>query len=210
MTGNYEIRIGKNLQEAWNLFLKAPEIFITIALLQFALSIVLNYVPGLGFLASLLLIAAVVPAYILVADEVSRTGRGSLKGLKNQLLEVLPQMVVMLFIKLTFIGVGIIFFVIPGIYLAVIYLFADFFCVLEKKTFWEALEASRALVKGNWFPVFGLACVFFLVLFTGFLFLGVGVVISGPLSLLLLYAAFRDIRSQTGVTPGVIDAEIVP
>jgi uncharacterized membrane protein len=208
MTVNYEIRIGKSLQDAWNTFLKAPEVFIALMLGQFALSFVLPRIPNLGFLLWLLVASFTIPSFVLVAEAVRRNGRASFDSLRP-LLSLTPQLVGVFLVKSFLVGLGFVLLFVPGVYLLTVYAFAEVIAAVEKKTFWSAMEASRQLVKGHWFPVFGLVFVACLIVFAGFMLLGVGMLVSVPVGTLLIHAAYRDIRAQTGVIPQVIDAEIV-
>jgi hypothetical protein len=211
MTGKYNIRIGKSLQEAWNLFLAAPEIYICVALLQFAAGMILSRVPGLGWLSWVLLGAFSLPSTALIA-EATQGGRKATFACLKPLGVMAPQLIVLSLLKTTLITVGILLFFIPGAFLAVVWAFAEFICALEGKTFWESMQASRALVKGHWFPVAGLCSVVFLVVIAGFLFLGVGMLVTAPVGSIMMYAAFKDIHSQMASNVGgtVIDAEILP
>jgi hypothetical protein len=212
MTGKYEIRIGKNLQSAWETFLKAPEIFIALMLGQFALSFVLPKIPGLGVLIWVLVASFTIPSFVLVAEAVRRDGRAKLDCLRP-LLSLAPQLIAVFLLKSILVGIGSIILFVPGVYLFTIWAFAEVIATVEKKTFWEAMESSRLLVRGNWFPVFGLVAVALIIVFAGVMLLGVGMLVSVPMGTLLVHAAYRDIRAQTGMIsarePEIIDAEIV-
>lgn len=53
------------------------------------------------------------------------------------------------------VGLGFILLILPGIYLAVGLAFTAFFVILDGKGPVESMSASRALVKGRWWSVFG-------------------------------------------------------
>ena len=89
--------------------------------------------------------------------------------------------------------VGFLALILPGIYLSVGYIFTPFFIVFRKMDFWQAMEASRKLVHPQWFSIFGFLMVLALINLLGFLALGVGLLITVPLSYCALYAAFDDI-----------------
>jgi hypothetical protein len=193
MTQNYQIRIGNALQKAWNIFLKAPEIFSLLVLgFGFAYYVV-SQLPGAGPLLGLLLMAMAMPSIVVIAEKIRASGGAKFSDL-SALMVFAPQILMVFVLKAIFVRLGLCLLISPGIYIAVIYSFAELFVLLEGKTFWEALEASRALVAGNWFQVFGLT-VFCMVLFaSGLLLAGIGVLLTGPLSILVLYCAFRELK----------------
>jgi uncharacterized membrane protein len=91
------------------------------------------------------------------------------------------------------IGLGFVLLILPGIYLAVAYMFALPFAVAQRMDFWTAMEASRKLITKNWFSFFGFALVLFLMNVAGALLLGVGLLVSIPLSFCAIAAAYADI-----------------
>jgi uncharacterized membrane protein len=93
---------------------------------------------------------------------------------------------------------GFLLLVLPGIYLTVSYIFANQFVLFKGMSFWPAMEKSRKLVTQSWFAVFGLCFVTFCIGFLGFLLLGVGLLVSVPVAVLMLYYGFRDIQAQVG------------
>ena len=92
-----------------------------------------------------------------------------------------------------FIILGLIALIIPGIYLLVGYIFTPFFIVFEKMDFWEAMERSRKLVHKEWLSFFVFLIVLFLFNILGLLALGIGVLLTIPISFCAIYAAFDDI-----------------
>ncbi len=53
-----------------------------------------------------------------------------------------------------FIGIGTILLIIPGVYLAVAYMFASYLVVDRRLDFWPAMELSRRTVTPRWFGYF--------------------------------------------------------
>ena len=53
-----------------------------------------------------------------------------------------------------FIGIGTILLIIPGVYLAVAYLFASYLVIDRGLDFWPAMELSRRTVNPRWFGFF--------------------------------------------------------
>lgn len=195
MTKTYEIRIGKYLQTAWETFLKAPEIFIFATLGAMALLYLGARIPVIGGLINLLTSVFLAPAFYLWAEQARTEGRATFSEAKK-LVPVAPQLVVLFIVKSALIIIGTICLVLPGIYLAIAYVFSTQAVCLEGKTFWDALESSRKTVNRNFFGILGLGLVCALIILTGMLFVGVGLLAALPITYLMLHAAYHDIRAQ--------------
>lgn len=194
-----EIKIGKSLQAAWQIFLKAPEIFTLLTLGYFAANFFLSRIPGVGTLIVVLICSFSLPAYAVIAEKIRLTGQAKFSDLQA-LVQMAPQLLFVSVLEWIFITIGLCLLILPGIYIAVIYTFAQLFVVMQGKTFWEAMEASRQLVNKNWFGVFGLKLFIYLLILTGFLLVGIGILVTGPLAALTLYCVFRDITEPTIIT----------
>ena len=203
MTQQIEIRVGKALQDAWQIFLKGPELFLVLSFGYCVANYVLAKLPFVGPLLANLAAALLLPAVVLIAEKIRTAGKASFNDLMP-LMNMAPQLVLVYLLKIIFVTLGLFLLLIPGIYLAVAYVFAELFVMLHGKTFWEALEASRALVRGNWFTIFGLCLFCFILLMAGLLLVGIGILLTIPLSILVLYCAFRQILSTP--TPEVLSA----
>jgi hypothetical protein len=91
------------------------------------------------------------------------------------------------------VSLGLLALILPGIYLAVGYVFAPFFIIFGKLEFWEAMKTSRRLVHREWLSVFGFILILGLLNLAGVLALGIGVIFTIPVTYCALYAAFDDI-----------------
>lgn len=102
--------------------------------------------------------------------------------------------------------IGLFALVIPGIYLAVSYMFAVLFGIFGGFDFWTSLEYSRKLVTRNWWKFFR----FFLILVVmnligaafvlinpvaAILFI-VAICISLPMTFLVIYVVFEDLTKE--------------
>jgi len=92
-----------------------------------------------------------------------------------------------------FIGIGTILLVIPGIYLAVAYLFASYLVVDRRLDFWPAMELSRRTVTPRWFGYFAFMLLLALLNLAGALLLGLGLLVTIPLSFCAVTAAYADL-----------------
>lgn len=76
---------------------------------------------------------------------------------------------------------GFIFFILPGIYIAVMYMFTQVLVVDKNLSFWEAMELSRKVVTKKWFFFFGYTVIITLLSIASLLTLGIGFIWFVPL-----------------------------
>lgn len=96
---------------------------------------------------------------------------------------------------LLFIGILLL---IPAIYLGVAYTFSIPFVIDRRADFWSAMETSRKLITRHWFPFFGFSIVLFLINLAGFIACCVGLLLTAPLTVCAIAAAYENI---VGLTP---------
>lgn len=96
---------------------------------------------------------------------------------------------------------GLILCILPGIYLAVGYVFALPLVIDKKMEFWTAMEVSRRVVHGHWWSTFALVIMLALIAFGGFLLCGVGALITIPLSSAALMYVYEDLFGAQAATP---------
>ena len=91
------------------------------------------------------------------------------------------------------IAVGLLLCVLPGIYLAIGYTFALPLIIDKKYDFWTAMEVSRRVVHRQWWTIFGLALMLFLLNIIGLLACLVGCIVTAPLTVAAIQYAYEDI-----------------
>lgn len=98
-----------------------------------------------------------------------------------------------------FITIGTLFFILPGLYFLISYFFAIPFALFHGIDFWQALELSRKRIGVN-LPIF---IVFFFTLLIinliGAMFLGLGLLVTVPLSFISIYKAFQSVVGTRGL-----------
>ena len=94
------------------------------------------------------------------------------------------------------VGIGIAFCFLPGIYLAVAWLFAAPLVIDKQMGFWEAMEFSRKMVTKHWFVVFGFLIVYSLVVMAGLIAFCVGFFVTMPIGIAAVMCAYENIFSQ--------------
>ena len=98
-------------------------------------------------------------------------------------------------VAMIFMAIGMVFLVLPGIYLAVSYVFVIPIIVLYKEDLplMDTLEGSRKVISKKWWNFFGFGFLLLGVNILGVLALGIGVLVSVPVSACAMYAAYEDI-----------------
>ena len=89
--------------------------------------------------------------------------------------------------------IGFVLCILPGIYLAVGYVFALPLVIDKQMDFWTAMEVSRRVVHEHWFSVFALVIVLALFALAGFLLCGIGALISIPVASAALMFVYEDL-----------------
>lgn len=94
------------------------------------------------------------------------------------------------------VAAGFVLLIVPGIYFMVSYLFASAIVVDYGVEFWQAMEISRRLVGKHWFRMFGFMLLLILINLLGAMALGVGMLVSIPVSSCALAVAYRGIVGE--------------
>lgn len=91
------------------------------------------------------------------------------------------------------VSIGFLLLIIPGIYLAVAYMFTTFLILDYRMEFWQAMETSRKIISKNWFVFFGFSFVLFAVNLLGGLAFGVGLLVTIPVTACAAAVAYKEI-----------------
>ena len=89
--------------------------------------------------------------------------------------------------------IGFFALIIPGIIVCALYMFTFIFIVEKNMDFWTAMEASRKLVMKNLFEFSIFAFIQIIIVFIGFLLLGVGLLFAVPLIIAAVSCAYEDL-----------------
>lgn len=189
-----ELKPGEYLKTGWGVFKQYPLGFIGFTLVYLVVLGIISYPRGIGWLAAAAIHEPLVAGVIIVAakllQEKSPTFGDFFGGF--QFRYFLP-LVLLGLISRVFITIGIILLIAPGLYLAVSYLFAAPLVVDQRLDFWPAMEGSRRFVHPRWFSFFAFVLLLVLVNIAGVLALGVGLLVSIPVSWCAVVAAYADL-----------------
>lgn len=100
------------------------------------------------------------------------------------------------------VALGIVCCILPGIYLAVCWMFFTPLIILDKRLdFWQAMELARKVVTRHWWQVFGFALVCGLIGLCGVLLCGIGIFIALPIIKAATVYAYEDIFGSRPAAP---------
>ena len=94
------------------------------------------------------------------------------------------------------ITLGLFALVIPGIYLGVGYFFAVLMGMFGGFDTWTAMELSRKLITRNWWKFFGLVLLLTAINVAAVFTLGLGLVITLPMTFFVGYVIFEDLTRE--------------
>jgi hypothetical protein len=197
-------RVTKHFETGWRLFRSRASVFVVSMLLLFlswvVLEIVVVFLHRLGlavwlvlhlawlFLFSGMLVGLHVMALKSVDGEIPRVG--DLFGS----LECGPAYLLAFSIYYLAVSGGLTLLIVPGIYLAIRYcLFAQVITDTSASAL-AALRKAAALAHGNWAPLGALFLIAFLLNIAGMSLLGIGLIISFPVSLLAIAGFYRSLQ----------------
>ena len=198
---DYTFKMDSYFDRGWNIFRQYMWGFIGFLILDnLIISSVLSRLPfplgtnedGQGGILYLLLSFGLTAGYYIVALRIAKNQSKSFGNFFDGFKIIFTIFLVSLVGGLL-IGLGLLFLIIPGIYLAICYFFALLFVVEHRLNFWSALEASRKVVSKKWFSFFGFAFLLGLINIAGALALLIGLVITIPFTMCATVAAFEDI-----------------
>jgi len=194
----YQVNIGEYLGKGWQVLKQCFVPMVGFFLLTVIINFALSYVPILGQIVSTIISAPLAAGYTFVVLAILRdqpyTFNDFFKGVSNKYF---LQIFLISLVGGLLILLGYIFLLIPGIYLSIAYIFAIQLAVDYDLEFWDALETSRKLVSKKWFSISWFSLVLLAVNVVGLLLFGIGLLVTLPLTICTVIAAYDDIAGNT-------------
>jgi hypothetical protein len=110
--------------------------------------------------------------------------------------------------NLTSIIIPVLLILIISIYVGLIYTITTPLIVLKKYSFWQAMETSRKVVNKKIFSFLLFLIVLGLINFIGAIFLGIGLLVTIPFSILATYAIYEDLYEGKSSPNEEIDVHV--
>lgn len=194
----YDLPTGDCIRRGWDLALENLGPIIGYTCIVIAIHVALAFIPILGWIAGVVISPALSAGYFIY---IRKRIRGEAAEFEHFFggFDYLGQLFILGLISGFFVFIGTLLCIIPGLYLAVAYMFSSFLVVAKGLDFWPAMETSRRAVTDN----LGAMIVLLLALL-GLNILGaiaclVGLIITVPVSYCAGVVAFQLIFEETDV-----------
>jgi hypothetical protein len=196
LTVPVQVDIKASFARAWELYKAHPFFFSLFMLLIVSIQgMVVIYVQAYMIVYSTLLAPPLYAGFYLVANKISRGEEVIYPDFFGGFRFWIPTAVISLLTQVL-IAIGLIALIIPGIYLAVGYLFAIQMGIFGGLDPWSAMEWSRKLITRNWWRFLGLLLGLVVLNALGLLLAGIGLLFTFPLTFLVLYVVFEEITRE--------------
>lgn len=183
------VDVGGAISRGWELVRDNMAVFVGATLLAWLIAVA---VPVIGWLIGPVLMGGLDYMYIRrIRGEAVQVG-DVFAGFNVALLNLVLAGVV----KWVITSVGFLLCLLPGIYLAVGYVFALALIMDKKMEFWPAMEVSRQVVHRHWWSMFALLIVLVIIVCLGVLACIVGVLITAPIAAASLMVVYEDLFGQ--------------
>lgn len=189
---DYAVKRQEYLSRGWELFKENAGGFIGFSALILFINFALHFVPMLGFLVQAAVYAPLFGGFYIVAFKMIKRQKVEFPDFFKGFNYFLPLLLGGLLTGF-FTMVGLLLLLVPGIYLAVSYVFTLLIIVDRGVDFWQAMEISRKIAGRNWLGLFLFLTVLFLINVGGALLFGVGLLVTIPFTLCAVAVAYDDI-----------------
>lgn len=204
----YSLDIGRAFSRGWEIFRKQIAWFVLYTLVFGFIFVFLSRLPDAlkpaGSAISTLIYAPLIAGFLIFAFKIIKNQATTFGDFFRGFNQYVPLLLASLVTSI-FIGIGMFLLVIPGIYLAVSYMFTIPLIVERKLDFWEAMEGSRRLITKNWFSFFGLGILLILMNFVGALLFGIGMLLTFPATYCIIAAAYESVVGINSADLSVTD-----
>ncbi|MFN8288481.1 MAG: hypothetical protein U0V74_17115 [Chitinophagales bacterium] len=186
----YNVNGSAYISEAWEIFKKFPGGFIAFIFVTYAITIVIGLIPFGSFaniaISPCLGIGLVIVVRKIMYGEPYEFG-DFFKGFNK-----ITELFVMNLLGAVMLILAFICLIIPGFYLAIAYGFMNYFTYFFfDGSYWNTLERCRKFMSKQWFEFFVFFLLLGLVNLAGLICLGVGLLVSVPVSMIALFVAFE-------------------
>jgi hypothetical protein len=183
------IDISNALSRGWALVRDNMAVLVGATVLGWLITVGLAAVPILGWIVGFVLVAGLDLMFLRrIRGEDVQIG-DVFAGFNIALLDLTMAGLV----KWLLTTIGLVLCILPGIYLAVGYVFALPLVIDKKMDFWTAMEVSRRVVHEQWWSTFALVIVLALVALSGFLLCVIGAAITIPVASAALMYVYEDL-----------------
>jgi uncharacterized membrane protein len=205
LSRNVTLEIGQCLSRGWRSLLENPGLFFGAAGILVLMRLVLGLIPFIGGIANWVLYGALYGGFYLIFLKRLRGQQTGLGELFAGFSQNFTQLMLLGIVSQLLISIGMVFCVIPGIYLSVAWRFSVPLAMDKGLEFWPAMEVSRQVINRYWFQIFGLLVIAFLpfVLLSVFFMLRMFELVTQIMSAVMKSGQF-DFSQLTSLTTGFL------
>jgi len=190
---NASIDIGRCISRGINLVTSNLGLVVGSGLLVFVIAVGINFIPILGWIASFFVGPALVAGLYLIMLKRLRGQDATVGDVFAPFNDSVLNLAMAGILCGVLVSIGMMFLILPGIYLAVSYIFTFPLIADKKLEFWTAMELSRRVVTKHWFSALGLIIVAGLVAALGVLALVIGLLVTAPIAGASLAVAYEEL-----------------
>lgn len=186
------LNIQQYLQQAWQMFRENIGAFLGFTLTLFAVWLATSMVDAGSSLLFSSIAAPFYAGYSIVAFKLMVHQPVQFNDFFRGFNYFLPLFLASLASSIV-VTIGFILLLLPGIYLAVSYMFTTFLVIDYRMEFWQAMEISRKIISHNWFAFLLFALVLFFINLLGALAFGIGLLVTLPVTSCAVAVAYKEI-----------------
>jgi len=187
---NVTIDFGRAVSRGWELVYDNAAVLIGASVLGWLVTLALAFVPVIGWIVGIVLVAGLDYMFIRRIRREEVLIGDLFAGFNVALL----QLTLAGLIKWALTTVGFCLCLLPGIYLAVGYVFVLPLVLDKRMDFWPAMEVSRRVVQHHWWSIIALV---------GFLACLVGALVTIPVANAALMYVYEDLFGPQPGTPAL-------
>ncbi len=195
------------LSEAWKILKQKWVFLLGLWASIFGVSLVIEVIrvaltDEKGILTALSMLAAQVLSLLIgvgamkVILKVVRNQQAEISEIFTAGVQHLWQYFILSLVTGLIVGFGFLLLIVPGIIWALKYMFAPYALVDDKLSFSEAMAVSDKLTQGIKWQLFGFGWVLILLNLVGLLAIGLGLIITIPVSTLAGYVLYTQLKAQ--------------
>ncbi|MCL5037756.1 MAG: hypothetical protein M1269_11665 [Chloroflexi bacterium] len=174
--------MGEYLSKSWRILTENIGLFLLFTIVV----LVISSIP----VANFVLLPVVLAGFMTVTFMAARGQKFDFNDFFSNFPKTLDLFLAYLITSI-FVSIGIVFCILPGIYLSVAYMLVYAVIADSGLDFWKAMEFSRRLVTRQWFSFFLFSLLLCVINLAGLLALGVGFLFTMPLSMIAIAIAYE-------------------
>jgi hypothetical protein len=192
LNASVTLHVQDYIKQGWEMFKEHIGEFVGFTLLIFVISAISSKLGFIGPFFSSAINSALFAGFVIAAFKLLSGKSFQFSDFFNGFNYFLPLFLAGLVVGFL-VSIGMVLLVIPGIYLAVGYMFTPFFIIDYRMEFWQAMETSRKIISKNWLTFFGFGLALFALNLVGLLAFGVGLLVTFPVSACAAAIAYKEV-----------------